>query len=138
MSFLVQDLFHLLEMHSMLATHLHVSFYVSLSCCSFQLFRFSSELFISALFNNCVNLLSQYGDIFKIFIGDECKVFIANAEFLEEIMSSNVHITKSNAYKFIKPLKFGLVTSTGKVNISCIFFFTENLNKDQNGNNVEN
>ncbi|XP_063926930.1 cytochrome P450 4c3-like [Zophobas morio] len=77
MSFLAQDLFHFLEMHSMLATHLN------------------------------------YGDIFKIFIGDECKVFIANAEFLEEIMSSNVHITKSNAYKFIKPLKFGLVTSTG-------------------------
>ena len=67
-------------------------------------------------------MLSQYGDIFKVFIGNECKVFVANAEFLEEIMSSNVHITKSNAYKLIKPLKFGLATSTGKANISFIFF----------------
>ncbi|XP_063927495.1 cytochrome P450 4d2-like [Zophobas morio] len=68
----------------------------------------------TALFNNCTKLLNQYGDIFKVFIGNECKVFIANADFLEEIMSSNVYITKSNAYNLLKPfLNDGLLTSGG-------------------------
>ncbi|XP_063927494.1 cytochrome P450 4c3-like [Zophobas morio] len=67
-----------------------------------------------ALLNNCAKLLNQYGDVFKIFIGNECKVFIANADFLEEIMSSNVHITKSNTYDLLKPfLNDGLLTSRG-------------------------
>ncbi|XP_063927052.1 cytochrome P450 4d2-like isoform X2 [Zophobas morio] len=68
----------------------------------------------TALFNNCAKLLDQYGDIFKVFIANECKVFIANADFLEEIMTSNVHITKSNGYYLLKPfLNFGLLTSSG-------------------------
>ncbi|KAJ3652024.1 hypothetical protein Zmor_018025 [Zophobas morio] len=67
-----------------------------------------------AFFNNCSKFMKEYGDVFRLYIADECKIFVANADFLEQIMSSNVHITKSRGYSLLKKfVNYGLLTSTG-------------------------
>ncbi|EFA01322.2 cytochrome P450 monooxigenase CYP4H10 [Tribolium castaneum] len=67
------------------------------------------------LFNNIVKWAKEYGTVYKIFVANDVRVLITNPELTELVLSSNVHITKSNAYDLLKPwLGIGLLISTGK------------------------
>ncbi|XP_044270354.1 cytochrome P450 4C1-like [Tribolium madens] len=67
------------------------------------------------LLNSIVKWAKEFGTVYKVFIGNDVRVLISNPEITESVLSSNVHITKSNAYDLLKPwLGIGLLISTGK------------------------
>lgn len=64
--------------------------------------------------HNLLKLHDEYGNIFKMYVGHDIRIVISKPELLKEILTSNVHITKSNGYDVMKPwIAEGILTSTG-------------------------
>lgn len=59
----------------------------------------------------------KYGNIFRIYIGTEARVYITDADIIKELLSSQEHISKTNAYDILeKWIGNGLLISTGRFN----------------------
>lgn len=57
----------------------------------------------------------KYGTFYKLWLGPRLHLMIANPEYLEELLTSNVHLSKSDGYNLFKPwLGDGLLVSTGE------------------------
>lgn len=66
------------------------------------------------LFKRAARLSKQYGSIVRGWIGRNLVVFLMHPSDAEVILSSQVHIDKSEEYRFFKPwLGDGLLISTG-------------------------
>ncbi|KAE8752498.1 Cytochrome P450 CYP4 [Frankliniella occidentalis] len=67
------------------------------------------------LTNAVASWTAQYGDIFKIWLGNVPFVILTKPEDLEILLSSNKHIEKAELYALLHPwIGEGLLTSTGK------------------------
>ncbi|KAJ3629676.1 hypothetical protein MTP99_014053 [Tenebrio molitor] len=67
------------------------------------------------LLGNVFKWARKYGDVYKFYVVNEVRVVISKAELMESILSSNIHITKSNSYDHLESwLGNGLLMSKGK------------------------
>jgi hypothetical protein len=67
------------------------------------------------LLGNVFKWAREYGDVYKFYVVNEVRVVISKAELMESILSSNIHITKSNSYDHLESwLGNGLLMSKGK------------------------
>lgn len=58
---------------------------------------------------------NQYGNFYKLWTGPTLRLVINKPEYLEDLLNSNVHLSKSNGYDLFKPwLGDGLLVSSGK------------------------
>lgn len=61
-----------------------------------------------------LNLQKQYGNFYKLWTGPTLRLVINKPEYLEELLTSTVHLSKSSGYDLFKPwLGDGLLVSTG-------------------------
>ncbi|KAH1003679.1 hypothetical protein HUJ04_003558 [Dendroctonus ponderosae] len=61
-----------------------------------------------------LSLQNQYGNFYKLWTGPTLRLVINKPEYLEDLLNSNVHLSKSNGYDLFKPwLGDGLLVSTG-------------------------
>nr|WDY85989.1 cytochrome P450 4BR18 [Pagiophloeus tsushimanus] len=61
-----------------------------------------------------IALQKKYGNFYKLWTGPTLRLVINKPEYLEELLSSNVNLSKSNGYDLFKPwLGDGLLVSTG-------------------------
>ncbi|XP_057655410.1 cytochrome P450 4d2-like isoform X1 [Diorhabda carinulata] len=68
-----------------------------------------------SLLQSFMKLHLKYGNFYKLWLGPRLHVIIAKPEYLEELLTSNVNLAKSNGYDLFKPwLGDGLLVSTGK------------------------
>lgn len=58
----------------------------------------------------------QYGNVVRGWLGSKLIVFLTDADDVEVILNSHVHIDKASEYRFFKPwLGEGLLISSGKM-----------------------
>lgn len=63
----------------------------------------------------CLRLSEIYGNVARGFLGYNVVVFLTDPRDVEIILNSNVHLKKSNEYRFFKPwLGDGLLISSGE------------------------
>ncbi|XP_030754114.1 cytochrome P450 4d2-like [Sitophilus oryzae] len=61
-----------------------------------------------------MHLQKQYGNFYKLWTGPTLRIVINKPEYLEDLLTSNVHVSKSAGYDLFKPwLGDGLLVSTG-------------------------
>ncbi|CAH1099038.1 unnamed protein product [Psylliodes chrysocephalus] len=59
-------------------------------------------------------LIGKYGKTCKLYIGESLHIITCDANLIEQVMKSNVHIKRSKSYDMAKPwLKDGLIVSAG-------------------------
>ena len=69
------------------------------------------KLHITEMFATQMALVRQYGKLFKLWMGNRLVIVLTDPKILEQLLSSNEHITKSVGYDGFKP--YGLVNSGG-------------------------
>lgn len=65
--------------------------------CFFLVFR------LTEILDECLRLGKMYGDITRGFLGYRVIVFLSDPRDAEVILNSNVHLKKSNDYRFFEP-----------------------------------
>nr|XP_021183940.2 cytochrome P450 4g15 [Helicoverpa armigera] len=66
------------------------------------------------LVNICLEYADTYGTVIRGWLGSKLAVFILDADDIEVILNSQIHIDKADEYRFFKPwLGDGLLISTG-------------------------
>lgn len=74
----------------------------------------NKHIFIGLL-HSFLKLQKQYGSFYKLWLGSRLHLMISKPEYLEQLLNSNVHLSKSDGYDLFKPwLGDGLLVSTGK------------------------
>lgn len=64
----------------------------------------------------------NYDTVAKLWIGPKLVVLLYDPRDVEQILSSQVYIDKSNEYSFFKPwLGDGLLISTGEYNTNLVY-----------------
>ncbi|KAF5302915.1 hypothetical protein FQA39_LY02095 [Lamprigera yunnana] len=67
------------------------------------------------VFKNVYKHTKDFDSVFKLWVGPKLFVFLTDPRDVEVILSSHVHIDKSNEYRFFQPwLGNGLLISTGQ------------------------
>lgn len=67
------------------------------------------------IMNFALDLGQMYGNVARAFLGNSLIVFLTHPNDIEKILNSNVHIQKSDEYRFFKPwLGNGLLISSGE------------------------
>ncbi|XP_072396492.1 cytochrome P450 4d2-like [Diabrotica undecimpunctata] len=67
------------------------------------------------LLQSFMDLQQKYGNFYKLWMGPRLHLVIYKPEYLEKIMTSNIHLDKTTGYDLFKPwLGDGLLTSTGQ------------------------
>ncbi|KAG6450738.1 cytochrome P450 4g15 [Manduca sexta] len=62
-----------------------------------------------------LNYAKQFGNVVRVWLGSKLIVFLTDADDVEVILNSHVHIDKSTEYRFFKPwLGEGLLISSGE------------------------
>lgn len=65
----------------------------------------------------------EYGAVIRAWLGTKLVVFLQDPVDIEVILNSQVHINKSEEYRFFKPwLGEGLLISSGNLVQCCLFF----------------
>ncbi|KAJ8922207.1 hypothetical protein NQ315_004144, partial [Exocentrus adspersus] len=66
------------------------------------------------LLNSFMRLQKKYGSFYKLWLGPRLNLMVSKPEYLEQLLNSNVHLSKSVGYDLFKPwLGDGLLVSTG-------------------------
>ncbi|CAG9855800.1 unnamed protein product [Phyllotreta striolata] len=66
------------------------------------------------LLQSFMQLHLKYGTFYKLWLGPRLHLMVAKPEYLEQLLTSNVHLSKSDGYDLFKPwLGDGLLVSTG-------------------------
>ncbi|XP_050312093.1 cytochrome P450 4d2-like [Anthonomus grandis grandis] len=61
-----------------------------------------------------LRLQKRYGNFYKLWTGPTLRIVINKPQYLEELLTSNINLSKSNGYDLFKPwLGDGLLVSTG-------------------------
>lgn len=67
------------------------------------------------IMNFALELAEVYGNVARAWLGNNLVVFLTHPNDIEKILNSNVHIQKSDEYRFFKPwLGDGLLISSGE------------------------
>nr|XP_021183869.2 cytochrome P450 4g15-like [Helicoverpa armigera]WRX06070.1 CYP4G10 [Helicoverpa armigera] len=62
----------------------------------------------------CLDLTKTYGTVFRAWVGSNLLIFLLDADDIEVILNSQIHIDKADEYRFFEPwLGDGLLISTG-------------------------
>lgn len=73
-----------------------------------------SFLLITEIVSISLRYAEQYGTVIRAWLGSKLIIFLLDADDIEVILNSQVHIDKAPEYRFFKPwLGDGLLISTG-------------------------
>lgn len=74
----------------------------------------SSFSFVLELVNLALGYAQTFGNVIRVWLGSKLIVFLVDADDIEIILNSHVHIDKATEYRFFKPwLGEGLLISSG-------------------------
>ncbi|KAJ8966482.1 hypothetical protein NQ317_006438 [Molorchus minor] len=65
------------------------------------------------LLRSFVNLQNKYGTFYKLWLGPRLHLMVSKPEYLEQLLNSNIHLSKSDGYDLFRPwLGDGVLVST--------------------------
>ncbi|KAJ8955792.1 hypothetical protein NQ314_006841 [Rhamnusium bicolor] len=67
------------------------------------------------LLQSLIKLQNKYGSLYKLWFGPKLHLVMSKPEYLEQLLTSNIHLTKSDGYDLFRPfLGDGLLVTTGE------------------------
>lgn len=73
---------------------------------------------VAEIVENVTNMVAEYGDLIKFWLGNKLIVFTNNADYIEQILNAPQSIEKGASYEFMMELTgYGLITMKGSSSV---------------------